>query len=46
MTKIVCPFEKVNNLIVDLQLNKPTTYPCPIVATKPKHKKEEPFLSP
>ena len=32
MTRIVCPFVKVNNLIVDLQIHNPKTYPCPLVA--------------
>lgn len=32
MTRITCPFEKVNNLIVDLKLHRVRTYPCPLVA--------------
>lgn len=32
MTRIVCPFVKVNNLIIDLQIHNPKTYPCPLVA--------------
>lgn len=46
MTKIMCPFQKVNNLIVDLQIHEVRTYPCTIVATKNKMHKEEPFLLP
>jgi len=46
MTKIVCPFVKVNNLIVDLQTHNPKTYPCPLVANKTKRRHGEPFLMP
>jgi hypothetical protein len=46
MTRIVCPFVKVNNLIVDLQVHNPKTYPCPLVAHKTKRKHGEPFLMP
>jgi len=45
MTKIICPFQKVSNLIVDLQLNDVKTYPCPIVAHQIKRVKDQPFLS-
>jgi hypothetical protein len=46
MTRIVCPFQKVSNLIADLQLHNPKTYPCPLLATRPKCHKDEPFLFP
>jgi hypothetical protein len=46
MTRIVCPFVKVNNLIVDLQIHNPPTYPCPLVAHHTKQHREEPFLMP
>jgi hypothetical protein len=46
MTKIVCPFVKVNNLIVDLQVHNPKTYPCPLVAKGVKRHHDEPFLMP
>ena len=45
MTKIACPFEKVNNLIVDLQLHKVKTVLCPLVAYEPKYQKAQPYLS-
>lgn len=40
MTQITCGFEKVNNLIVDLNLKHILTFPCPLVATELKKKKE------
>jgi len=46
MTRIVCPFVKINNLIIDLQINNPKTYPCPLVAKNTKIHKNEPFLHP
>ena len=46
MTRIVCPFVKVNNLIVDLQLHNPKTYHCPLVAKEVKRHSGEPFLMP
>ena len=46
MTRIVCPFQRVNNLIVDLEIKNPKTYPCPLVAHKVKRHKDEPFLLP
>lgn len=46
MTKIMCPFQKVNNLIVDLQINEVKTYPCPLVAHEVKRRYGEPFLNP
>lgn len=46
MTKIMCPFQKVNNLIVDLQIHEVKTYPCPLVAHELKRHKDEPFLLP
>jgi 6-phosphofructokinase 1 len=46
MTRIVCPFVKVNNLIVDLQVHNAKTYPCPLVAHSVKRKYGEPFLMP
>lgn len=46
MTKIVCPFQKVNNLIVDLQIHHAKTYPCPLVAHQLKRYQNEPFLTP
>ncbi len=46
MTKIMCPFQKVNNLIVDLQIHEAKTYPCPVVAHKVKRHKDEPYLMP
>ena len=46
MTKIVCPFQKVSNLIADLHVENPKTYPCPLVAFKPKKHWGEPFLMP
>ena len=42
MTKIVCPFVKVNNLIIELQIHNPKTFLCPLVAKKIKiHKSIE-----
>lgn len=46
MTKIVCPFVKVNNLIADLQLHNPKTFPCPLLAHTIKRKHDQPFLMP
>ena len=46
MTKIVCPFEKVNNLIVDLEVKDIKTFPCPLVASKNRMHKNEGFLFP
>ena len=46
MTRIMCPFQKVNNLIVDLQLNNVETFPCPLLAHQVKRHKDEPFLLP
>ena len=46
MTKIVCPFVKVNNLIIELQIHNPKTFLCPLVAKKIKIHKSEPFLNP
>ena len=46
MTKIICPFIKVNNIITDLQLHNPKTYPCPLVAKEVKRHRDQPFLMP
>ena len=46
MSMIVCPFEKVSNLIVDLQIENPKTHLCPLIAHKIKRHKDEPFLNP
>lgn len=46
MTMALCSVEKVNNLIVDLQLHDVSTYPCPLVAARAKRHKDEPFLVP
>ncbi len=46
MTMIVCPFQKVNNLIVDLQLHNVQTFPCPLVAHTVKIHRDQPFLMP
>lgn len=46
MTRAMCDFERVSNLIVDLELTEVNTYSCPIIAHKQKQYKEEPFLQP
>jgi hypothetical protein len=46
MSKIMCPFERVSNLIVDYQLNNVKTVPCPIVANEIKRKRGQAFLMP
>ena len=46
MARIVCPFVKVNNLIVDLEIKDFKTCPCPLVAEKNRTYKNEGFLFP
>ena len=43
-TKALCDLERVNNLIVDLQLNEVKTIPCPLIAHKKKKIQGDPFL--
>ena len=36
MTRAMCDFERVSNIIVDLQLTEVKTHPCPLIAIHPK----------
>lgn len=46
MTRAMCDFERVSNLIVDLELTEVQTYPCPFIAYTSKKTKDQAFLKP
>ena len=46
MSGVVSEVERVNNLIVDLDLEDVKMYPNPIIAHKKKMNRDDPFMSP
>ena len=46
MSGVLSEVERVNNLIVDLDLEDVKMYPNPIIAHKKKMSRDDPFMSP